>query len=138
MNKDVVYSGFWERTLAALVDNIWIAILVDAILLVLYGSTTINVDDYISLLLRFAVPMLLIVWFWACHASSPGKMMFNLTIVDADSLNQVSKRRLIIRFLAYVVSFVPLLIGFIWMGFDNRKQGWHDKLANTVVVKNEY
>jgi uncharacterized RDD family membrane protein YckC len=28
-----------------------------------------------------------------------------------------------------------LLLGFIWVGFDQRKQGWHDKLAKTVVIK---
>jgi uncharacterized RDD family membrane protein YckC len=33
-----------------------------------------------------------------------------------------------------VVSFT-LGIGFIWIIFDRRKQGWHDKMANTVVVK---
>jgi uncharacterized RDD family membrane protein YckC len=27
------------------------------------------------------------------------------------------------------------MLGFIWVGFDKRKQGWHDKLAGTLVVK---
>ena len=30
---------------------------------------------------------------------------------------------------------IPLLLGFIWVAFDAKKQGWHDKLAGTLVVK---
>ncbi|NNC54671.1 MAG: RDD family protein, partial [Pseudomonadales bacterium] len=31
----------------------------------------------------------------------------------------------------------PLLLGLIWVGIDKRKQGWHDKLAGTLVIKEE-
>ncbi|MGZ8994756.1 MAG: RDD family protein, partial [Burkholderiaceae bacterium] len=39
------------------------------------------------------------------------------------------------RYFGYYVSTIPLLIGLIWVAFDSRKQGWHDKLAGTVVVR---
>jgi uncharacterized RDD family membrane protein YckC len=34
-----------------------------------------------------------------------------------------------------VISGVALDIGFIWVAFDPRKQGWHDKIASTFVVR---
>jgi uncharacterized RDD family membrane protein YckC len=34
-----------------------------------------------------------------------------------------------------VVSVIPLFLGLIWAGFDPRKQGWHDKIASTYVVR---
>ncbi|MBX3651771.1 MAG: RDD family protein [Burkholderiales bacterium] len=36
----------------------------------------------------------------------------------------------------YIASALPLFLGFIWVGIDKRKQGWHDKLAGTVVIRN--
>lgn len=39
---------------------------------------------------------------------------------------------------AYFVSIIPLCLGLIWVGIDRRKQGWHDKLTNTVVVYSEH
>ena len=30
---------------------------------------------------------------------------------------------------------LPLFLGLIWVGLDQKKQGWHDKLAGTLVVK---
>jgi uncharacterized RDD family membrane protein YckC len=39
------------------------------------------------------------------------------------------------RYFAYFLSTIPLGLGLIWVAFDKRKQGWHDKLAGTVVIK---
>jgi len=44
-------------------------------------------------------------------------------------------KQFLLRFLGYMVVSFTLGIGFIWIIFDRRKQGWHDKMANTVVVK---
>ena len=44
----------------------------------------------------------------------------------------------IIRALGYYVSALPFLLGFFWIIWDRRKQGFHDKLANTVVIQNAH
>ena len=43
--------------------------------------------------------------------------------------------RSILRFVGYWICWITLFIGFFWVGFDSRKQGWHDKIAGTVVVR---
>ncbi len=50
---------------------------------------------------------------------------------DADQLTQ----QLIGRYLGYYVSIFALGVGFLWVAFDPRKQGWHDKMAGTVVIR---
>jgi uncharacterized RDD family membrane protein YckC len=44
---------------------------------------------------------------------------------------------LILRFLGYFVSAFPLYLGFLWAALDRRKQGWHDKIARTIVIHSE-
>ncbi|PIP08224.1 MAG: hypothetical protein COX51_04865, partial [Syntrophobacteraceae bacterium CG23_combo_of_CG06-09_8_20_14_all_50_8] len=39
-----------------------------------------------------------------------------------------------LRWIGYFISALPLYIGFLWVAFDGKKQGWHDKLAGTVVI----
>jgi len=39
------------------------------------------------------------------------------------------------RYFGYYVSGLILALGFIWIAFDKRKQGWHDKLAGTLVIR---
>lgn len=60
--------------------------------------------------------------------------MLKLYITDARTGGRPSRRQLVGRYLAYYVSMIPLFLGFFWIGWDKRKQGFHDKLAGTVVV----
>ena len=80
----------------------------------------------------FAVTVIL---FWRFRGATPGKMLVKAKIVTADGLAPPSTARLIGRFLAYFVSILGFCLGFLWIAFDRRKQGWHDKIAGTVVVR---
>lgn len=82
--------------------------------------------------LAFAVAIIL---FWRFRGATPGKMLVRARIVTAEGLTQPSTGRLIGRFFAYFVSIFPACLGFLWIAFDRRKQGWHDKIAGTVVVR---
>jgi len=75
------------------------------------------------------------VLFWVYKNATPGKMLFKAVIVDAKTLRAPSASQNIIRYLGYYISLFPLGLGFLWIAFDKRKQGWHDKLAGTVVIK---
>lgn len=68
-------------------------------------------------------------------ASSPGKFVMGLKIVDEDTLQKPSKKQLFTRLYWYIFSTIPLCLGFIWIRFDKRRQGWHDKKSNTLVIK---
>jgi uncharacterized RDD family membrane protein YckC len=75
------------------------------------------------------------VLFWVYRQATPGKIAIDARIVDATTGEKPSTGQLIGRYLGYYVSTIPLLLGFVWVAFDPRKQGWHDKLAGTVVVR---
>jgi uncharacterized RDD family membrane protein YckC len=55
--------------------------------------------------------------------------------VDAATGRNIGIGRAIGRFVGYAISGIALDIGFIWVAFDARKQGWHDKIASTFVVR---
>ena len=83
-----------------------------------------------SVLVGFAV-----VLFWVYRQATPGKIAIGARIVDAETGDVPSTGQLVGRYLGYYVSIIPLMLGIIWVAFDPRKQGWHDKLAGTVVVR---
>ena len=72
--------------------------------------------------------------FWYMFSATPGKMMLGIKIVDAETGQPPSTKQDIVRYLGYFVSIIPMLFGFLWVFWDKRAQGWHDKMANTVVV----
>jgi uncharacterized RDD family membrane protein YckC len=62
-------------------------------------------------------------------------MAVSARVVDARTGNTLTVGQSIGRYLAYFVAMLPMFLGIIWVAFDPRKQGWHDKLAGTVVIR---
>lgn len=79
--------------------------------------------------------MVVVIVFWVKKQATPGKMLLSMKIVDAKTLGKPSNRQLIIRLFSYIISVVPVFLGVIWIVFDARKQAWHDKIANTLIIK---
>ncbi|MGH2489765.1 MAG: RDD family protein [Candidatus Limnocylindria bacterium] len=75
------------------------------------------------------------VGFWTWRGQTPGMMLFGLRVARDTDGAKPGLARSLLRYVGYVLSWVALFIGFIWVAFDSRKQGWHDKIAGTVVVR---
>lgn len=86
-------------------------------------------------LLEWLLPALAVIAFWMARQATPGKMLISARIVSAHTGGKPSAAQAIVRYLGYFVSTIPFCLGLIWVGLDRRKQGWHDKLAGTVVVR---
>jgi uncharacterized RDD family membrane protein YckC len=141
MNNDIKYGGFWIRLAASMVDSILALAIILPILTLVYGpeyfTSPAPIRGPIDLILTWIFPFLAIVIFWKCKSATPGKMLFNLIIVDAKTLQKPTTAQLIIRYFSYYVSTIPFCLGFLWIAFDSRKQGWHDKIAGTLVIKEQ-
>ena len=138
--NDVEYAGFWIRVAASLIDTLLLMIIIVPLLTWIFGpdyflgaSSAFSAFDFF---LNYIFPALAIIVFWIYKSATPGKMVLKLTIVDARTGGKPTTGQLIGRYFGYYVSTIPLLLGLIWVGIDKRKQGWHDKLAGTVVVRN--
>jgi len=137
---DKEYAGFWIRFGAFLIDLVVIVIVLYVPLSFIYGEEYWLSDKLIQgfwdLMLGYLVPVVATIWFWLRFLGTPGKMATKLAIVDAETGKKMTPRQAIIRYFAYLVSTLPLCLGFLWIAVDKRKQGWHDKLAGTVVIRN--
>ena len=137
--NDIEYAGFWIRTGAAIIDSILMLIIVLPLMIAVYGTDYWDSDSIIlgfwDVLINYILPACAVIIFWIYKSATPGKMVTKLTIVDAKTGGKPSTRQLIGRYFAYYVSIIPLGMGIIWVGIDKRKQGWHDKLAGTVVIR---
>lgn len=140
MKSDLEYAGFWIRCWAATIDTVLICMLTIPVLSYVYGdaywSGTTFVHGPVDVLVSWVLPTIAVIWFWYAKQATPGKMAVGARIVDARTGGKPSTRQLVLRYVGYLVATLPLCLGFFWIGFDQRKQGWHDKIAGTVVVRN--
>ncbi len=148
-NEEVRYVGFWARFLAFLIDSVWTLFLMALLVFYLIGKAPpgaydlqdpvqlMNLLNSFALELRMAELALaaIFVGFWILRSATPGKMVISCSIVDAKTLGKVGSLKNIVRYLGYFVSLLPFGMGFLWIAFDSRKQGWHDKIAGTLVIK---
>ena len=132
------YVGFWPRAGAALIDVILMIAFSWLILALIYGQSYWSsggpVQGWVEFSHKWLLPAITVVMFWVLWQATPGKMMVSAKIVDAKTGGLPSTGQYIVRYFSYFLSGLPLGLGALWVAFDPRKQGWHDKLASTVVV----
>ena len=137
--QELKYVGFWRRVLASLIDTVLVAMVIYPILYGLYGKEYFASEHLVAgvgdFIMTHIFPAIAVIVFWIYRSATPGKMAIRAKIVDAKTGRPPSTKQLIGRYLAYYISTIPLCLGFLWIAWDPKKQGWHDKLAGTVVVR---
>lgn len=137
--QDMQYAGFWIRLGATVIDSLLLLMVTLPISIAIYGWAYMQKPSFIAgpwdFVINWIAPAVATVVFWRWWDASPGKMALQLRVLDARTGRTMSTRQAIGRYFAYLASGIPLFLGFIWIGFDPRKQGWHDKLAGSVVVR---
>ena len=136
---DLEYVGFWPRVGAAIIDTLITCLITIPLVVWIYGWQYFDSERLVQgpadFLITWVFPAIAVILFWLKSQATPGKMAVSAVVVDANTGNPISVGQAIGRYLAYFVSIIPLGLGVFWVGFDSRKQGWHDKLAGTVVVR---
>ena len=136
------YAGFWVRAWAQVIDTVLYLIFSIPVLAVGYGlEEYLNregsefIKGPLDLVVTYILPCVVILACWLLWSATPGKMLCRLRIVDDRTGGRPTAVQLVIRWVGYVVAAVPLCLGLLLIGFDARKQGWHDKMAGTLVTK---
>jgi uncharacterized RDD family membrane protein YckC len=139
--ESVEYVGFWARVGACLIDTVLAMLIIVPLSIAVYGtsyfsfSNTDLVSGPADVLISWVLPAVAVVLFWIYRQATPGKMAISARVVDAKTGGALGVGQSIVRYLGYFVSTIPLGLGLLWVAFDPKKQGWHDKIAGTVVVR---
>ena len=150
------YAGFWMRLVARLVDGLLLGIpfaVLFAIFAVAGGvfansasssnqgsqnaaAAAVFGGGFLLLyLIASAVQIGYWIYFWGSSGATLGMRLLHLRVVDANTGAPIGYARATVRFLMSIVNTWACYIGWIWVAFDPRKQGWHDKVANSVVLQ---
>jgi uncharacterized RDD family membrane protein YckC len=141
----VGYGGFWIRIVAAIIDAIILRVVVAPVGMIFGGLGMAGMMSGVPhtglKLLGGGVTFILLVfgsWLYEAFMESSsyqatlGKMIFGMKVTDLNG-NRISFERATGRHFAKWLSAMILGIGYIMVGFTERKQGLHDLLAGTLV-----
>ena len=136
----------YKRIIADLVDGVILIavkllfagaffIVSDKILTISKGSRILCITLWVFYLITITLIFFIYyIYFFSKYGSSPGKLFFNLRIVDDRTGGPLSKKQAFLRALGYLISGAPVYLGFFWILFDPKGQGWHDKIAGTRMT----
>jgi uncharacterized RDD family membrane protein YckC len=142
------YAGFWIRFVAYIIDSIIVGAVTfglikgTGVITVFCSAGVTNASDpscgnaqiaplfYVILL----VPILYYLLLWA-FGGTLGQRLLGMRVVSAATGRNLGLGRSLLRYVGLIIATIPIYLGLIWVGFDPRKQGWHDKIAGSFVVR---
>jgi len=146
VDQTIQVIGFGRRLVASLIDMLVVGFLT-FILVVALSLAILLIDiftaykypdrefpvDTMTLWLGLIVSVVYFVGYWAKSGQTFGKTVMGIRIVSADG-TPLSWGKAFLRYIGYIVSGIVLSLGFLWLAFDSKRQGWHDKIAGTYVL----
>lgn len=112
-------AGFWIRVAALAID------------VMLIGSIAVLMSMGPLFLLALAIYGAVM---WKLKGSTIGGIVCGLKVVRTNDA-PLDWTVAVVRALGCFLSLLVAGLGFIWVAFDDDKQGWHDKIAGTLVVR---
>ncbi|MBI4091403.1 RDD family protein, partial [candidate division WWE3 bacterium] len=140
------YASLWPRFIAAAVDAV---LLLPLLALLLFLTTALWSGSILTLLPAAAWSILIIFVFnlgifflnpylMSRYGSTVGKMVAGLSVEHVDGSRLTYRQALFREYIAKMASASLLGLGYYWISRDPNRQGWHDMLSDTYVVrKNE-
>lgn len=127
ITRETVSAGFIERLAAYLIDAVILFIPTYILMMVLPAG--LYIVAAIALGVGYAT------YFWTSTGSTPGKVVMGLRVVKADGGGLLDVGGAITRYVGYIISSAVVALGFLWIIWDPKHEGWHDKIAGTKVIK---
>jgi uncharacterized RDD family membrane protein YckC len=121
------YAGFWRRLVAVIIDGVILGA-ITGVLMAIFGA------QQAASWLGSIIGIIYVIGFWTWRGQTPGKMVMGIKIIKTDG-SPIGIGRAILRYVGYLVSTIIICIGYLMIAWDSKKQGLHDKIAGTYVVK---
>jgi uncharacterized RDD family membrane protein YckC len=140
----IEFGGFGERLIAYIIDAVIVSVVVGVVAAI--GATAIGLgaagDSGLAIATgAFVLAVAIVVsigyfpWFWVRSGQTPGLRTMGLRVVRDVDGGPVDWLHAFLRLFGYWISATVFYLGFIWILIDQRKRGWSDLIAGTVVIR---
>ncbi len=149
------YAGFWIRFMASMIDGLILSVVYMVLFfggfmaMVFFGVGAASVNNeaasvtlvaimsaafFLWVLLWFGLQLFYYVYFTA-KGATPGKRALGLRVVDEAGNNLDYGKAFLREVIGKWISGLIFGVGYLMVGFDEKKQGLHDKIAGSYVTK---
>ena len=125
-------AGAGSRLISYLIDSIIVGVIGGVLNYVSMsvGGTLGGIFTFLGVLVSVAY----FTYFFG-NGQTPGMMAMKIKLIGTDGIYPIGYGKGFLRWIGMIISAVVILLGYVWILIDKKKQGWHDKIAGTYVVK---
>ena len=152
--EQIHFAGFWSRAAARIIDLVLIIAAFNLIYLVdrlgadagfwagmgLGAGEAAGAGFSMANVLRglffITFPVFYYVYLHGTYGQTFGKMALKIKVVNEDG-TPLDYSKAFLRWLGYFLCDLTFYIGYLWAAFDPRKQGLHDKVCKTLVIRTD-
>ena len=116
-------AGLLPRVASAFLDTVLVAIVGG-----ISGLMNLGPLSFMMITVAYYTAM------WTWKGTTVGGIVCGLKVVRLDG-QPVTWVVMLVRSLAAWFGVAVMFLGFLWIAWDPERQGWHDRIAGTVVVK---
>jgi uncharacterized RDD family membrane protein YckC len=141
--RTITVIGFGQRLVAAVIDAFIVIVLslilgaiASFLILMIAGIVTPQQSVPTDFVVALCVAVFSVGYYvrsWSKSGQTAGKALMGIKVIGTDG-KPVSGGKAFLRYIGYIVSGIVISLGFLWITFDRKRQGWHDKIAGTYVV----
>ena len=96
-----------------------------------------KISNFIGIILWMVLPVIYFTYFFG-KGQTPGMELVDIELCTVDGERSIGYKKGFLRSIGMIISSLAIGVGFLWILIDKNKQGWHDKIAGTYVVKPIY
>ena len=143
--QNIYVMGFGRRLAAALIDGL-IILIGSNLLAMAVGLIGVYLNMYsdrepipVAALVIICGLILSLLYFvipWSSSGQTIAKSVLGIKVVGSDG-KTLSLGRAFLRYIGYIISAIPFSFGFLWIVFDKKGQGWHDKIASSYAAEGD-
>jgi uncharacterized RDD family membrane protein YckC len=124
-------AGAGSRLVSYIIDNIIVGV-IGSIL----SYLSMNVGGTLGGIIAFFGVLVSVAYYtyFFGNGQTPGMKAMNIKLIRTDGTYPIGYGKGFLRWIGMIISAVVILLGYIWILIDKKKQGWHDKIAGTYVV----
>lgn len=143
--QTITVIGFGRRLVATLLDGFLVlfftSILATMVAVLIAFFAMFNPYDPLPFnglmfLVGLIFSIVYYVGFWTKSGQTIAKSLLGIQVVGENG-EPVSWGKGLLRYIGYIISAMIASIGFLWLAFDHKRQGWHDKMAGTYVISED-
>lgn len=134
--KNSNYIGFWERVWMLIIDSVLLSIGLLCFNILVNRILGVEANSDLDYTLKILLISSTTLFFWIKFGGTPGLLLRKAKIVTGETGEMPSVGRFLIRLISCLLSNMSLFLSYIFLAFDSRKQTWHDKFSQTVLVRN--